>query len=79
MKDTYKRFVLMMMLLMLMYVGMIGFWATDISAGAIASGVDTISILGVQDPYFTYHLGLLMASLSFFMMAILAAWGISRK
>ena len=47
-------------------------WAVDVSASAIALGCETLTLLGRQDPYFIYHTGLILATLSFFSMVLIA-------
>ena len=47
-------------------------WVVDVSASAIAHGGGILTLLGHQDPYFIYHTGLILATLSFFSMVLIA-------
>lgn len=57
---------------------MISLWAVDVSASAMAAEVEVVSLFGVFDPHFTYHLGLVMAVVSFASLALIAAHHIGR-
>jgi len=49
-----------------------------ISVDAMLSGSEVVGLLGISDPTLTYHIGLVLAALSCFMMAAIAAMNITR-
>jgi hypothetical protein len=55
-------------------------WLIDVSVGSMLSGSDVVGLTGVHNPTTTYHIGLMLATLSCFMIAGIAAmevtgWG----
>ena len=53
-------------------------WLIDVSVGSMLSGSDVVGLTGIHDPTTTYHIGLVLATLSCFMIAGFAAMKISR-
>jgi hypothetical protein len=48
-------------------------WLVYISVGAMLSGSDLAGPFGISDPTLMYHIGLVLAALSCFMIAVMAA------
>jgi hypothetical protein len=68
-------FCWVMAVVVLTFTFMAGLWILDVSAGAIASeGGVFINLLGVQNPFVSYHIGLFMAVVSFVVMATIAVY-----
>jgi len=53
-------------------------WLIDISVSSMLSGSDLVGLMGIKDPTVTYHIGLVLATFSCFMIAGLAAIKIIR-
>ena len=53
-------------------------WLIDVSVSSMLSGSDLVGLMGIHDPTTTYHIGLVLATLSCFMIAGLAAIKIIR-
>lgn len=53
-------------------------WLVDISVSSMLSGSNVVGLTGIHDPTTTYHIGLVLATLSCFMIAGLAAMKIIR-
>ena len=53
-------------------------WLIDISVGSMLSGSDLVGLTGIPDPTVTYHIGLVLATLSCFIIAGIAAMKMTR-
>jgi hypothetical protein len=53
-------------------------WLVYTSVGAMLSGSNVVGLFGISDPTLTYRIGLVLAALSCFTIAVIAAINITR-
>ena len=70
-----RKFLWVLAILCLSFTFMAGTWTLDVSSGALASeGGEFINLLGIQDPFVSFHVGLWMSIVSFFVLSIITAY-----
>jgi hypothetical protein len=77
-KPESSRTILGIMIIFLSFAFVTSIWIIDISVGAIRSG-SNVGLTGISDPNLTYHIGLVVAILSCFTIAVIAAIKIIRE
>jgi hypothetical protein len=65
-------------LIFLSFAFVTSIWLIDISVGSMLSG-SHVGLYGISDPTLTYHIGLVVATLSCFTIAVIAAIKIIRE
>jgi hypothetical protein len=60
------------MIVFLSFLFIASLWLIDISVSSMLSGSDLVGLMGIKDPTVTYHIGLVLATFSCFMIAGLA-------
>ena len=67
-----SRAILAIAIIFLSFAFVTSIWLIDISVGSMLSG-SHVGLTGLSDPTLTYHIGLVVATLSCFTIAVIAA------
>jgi len=64
-------------IIFLIFAFVASLWLVYISVGAMLSGSDVVGLMVISDPTLTYRIGLVLAALSCFMIAVIAVMNIT--